>query len=83
MAANAARPIPPHNAEAEKVEDAYPLHNVIPSAEWKAINTSAFDEAVEYEDKRALLPNSNSTWVNHHLKSHEKQQDQKKKRDLL
>ncbi|KAJ3515004.1 hypothetical protein NLJ89_g2033 [Agrocybe chaxingu] len=35
--------------------DVYPLHNIIPEAEWKALSVSAFDVAETDKDKIALL----------------------------
>ncbi|KAH9989553.1 RNA polymerase I associated factor, A49-like protein [Russula vinacea] len=37
--ANAARLIPTYNADAERPEDIYPLHNIIPEPEWAALDS--------------------------------------------
>jgi DNA-directed RNA polymerase I subunit RPA49 len=61
------RLIPPYNPYAEVPDDAYPLHNIIPEAEWKALSTSAFTAANSNRERVALLPYSRSNWINQHL----------------
>ncbi|KIM90013.1 hypothetical protein PILCRDRAFT_812811 [Piloderma croceum F 1598] len=61
------RLIPTHNPDAEVPGDVYPLHNIIPEAEWKALSTSAFTAAASNKECIALLPYSRSTWINQHL----------------
>ena len=48
--------------------DVYPLHNIIPDAEWKAIPVSAFDTAQSHQERVQLLPYRKSDWIHHHLK---------------
>ncbi|KAH8823232.1 RNA polymerase I associated factor, A49-like protein [Flagelloscypha sp. PMI_526] len=81
--ADAARPVPPHNVEATRPEDVYPLYNVIPSAEWKAIKTVPYFQTESYQERLALLPHQSSNWVRMHLRMLDKQGDQKKQRDTL
>ncbi|KAF8259326.1 Rpa49 subunit specific to nuclear RNA polymerase I [Lactarius quietus] len=68
-AVNAARLIPAYNADAQKPEDVYPLHNIIPEQEWAALD-SVLREIRNQPDDRArirLLPNSRSNWLRQHL----------------
>jgi DNA-directed RNA polymerase I subunit RPA49 len=65
--ADSHRLIPPFNPYAEVPGDVYPLHNIIPEAEWKALSVSAFTSAASNRDRIALLPYSKSTWLNQHL----------------
>ncbi|KII90120.1 hypothetical protein PLICRDRAFT_40321 [Plicaturopsis crispa FD-325 SS-3] len=62
-----ARLIPAHNATADDPADVYPLHNIIPEVEWKALSISTFTSAPTDKDRLALLPFSRSKWVAHHL----------------
>ncbi|KAG6909159.1 hypothetical protein DXG01_001786 [Tephrocybe rancida] len=61
------RLIPPFDTSAVDPEDSYPLHNVIPEVEWKALSVSAFDQAESRNDRKALLPFRWSNWVNAHV----------------
>ena len=45
----------------------YPLHDIIPEAEWKALSVSALEETEGTKERAALLPFRWSTWVNAHL----------------
>ncbi|KAH6904495.1 Rpa49 subunit specific to nuclear RNA polymerase I [Coprinopsis sp. MPI-PUGE-AT-0042] len=62
------RLIPPFSATASLPDDIYPLHGIIPEAEWKALSISAFDAAQNEQERFALLPFRYSTWVKEHLK---------------
>ena len=66
---NAARLIPAHNADAQKPEDVYPLHNIIPDQEWTALDNLLHKLKNEPDDRaRArLLPNARSDWLRQHL----------------
>ncbi|KAF5314385.1 hypothetical protein D9619_011794 [Psilocybe cf. subviscida] len=63
------RLIPPFDATTTDPSEIYPLHDIIPEAEWKALPVSPFDAAETNGEKIALLPYRKSNWVNHHLKS--------------
>jgi DNA-directed RNA polymerase I subunit RPA49 len=65
--ADSNRLIPPHNGGAEDPADVYPLHGIIPEAEWKAVSISALTHAKDDREARALLPYRRSNWVNQHL----------------
>ncbi|KAJ7057983.1 Rpa49 subunit specific to nuclear RNA polymerase I [Mycena amicta] len=62
--ADISRPIPPFNAETTDLEEVYPLHGIIPEAEWKGLPVAAFYEAGSAGERRQLLPLRGSDWVN-------------------
>ncbi|KAF7297265.1 Rpa49 subunit specific to nuclear RNA polymerase I [Mycena indigotica] len=62
--ADNSRPIPPFNAETANQEEVYPLHGIIPEAEWKVLQVAPFYEAGTTTDRRQLLPLRSSDWVN-------------------
>ncbi|EGO02918.1 hypothetical protein SERLA73DRAFT_165847 [Serpula lacrymans var. lacrymans S7.3] len=66
--ADSARLIPPYNPDAFDAEGVYPLHNVIPEVEWRALSTSALIAANDDQNRVALLPYQRSSWVNQHLR---------------
>ncbi|THH26921.1 hypothetical protein EUX98_g7263 [Antrodiella citrinella] len=66
-AADENRLIPPHNLDAERPDDVYALHDVIPEAEWKALTVSALKHASSDKERRYMLPYSRSEWINQHL----------------
>lgn len=66
--ADANRLIPPFSATATESANIYPLHDIIPEAELKAISVSAFDEAQSHKERMALLPFSYSKWLQAHIK---------------
>jgi DNA-directed RNA polymerase I subunit RPA49 len=67
--ANAARLIPDYNANAERPEDIYPLHNIIPEPEWAALDSllHKLKNATDDRSRVRLLPNARSDWLRHHL----------------
>ncbi|KIJ61208.1 hypothetical protein HYDPIDRAFT_97072 [Hydnomerulius pinastri MD-312] len=65
--ANSTRLVPSFNADAEIPSEIYPLHNVIPEAEWKALSPTAILGASTSKERTALLPYQRSSWVNQHL----------------
>jgi DNA-directed RNA polymerase I subunit RPA49 len=67
--ANAARLIPAYNANAERPEDIYPLHNIIPEPEWAALDglLHKLKNATDDRSRVRLLPNARSDWLRHHL----------------
>lgn len=67
--ADNARLVPAHNADAIVPGDIYPLHNIIPEAEWEVLSSTPFLEANGSKEQRALLPSQRSKWVNQHLES--------------
>ncbi|CAA7262088.1 unnamed protein product [Cyclocybe aegerita] len=81
-AADKNRLIPPFSATATDPADIYPLHNIIPEAEWKALSVSAFDVAETDKDKIALLAYRKSTWINDRLKALVNTEGKTKKRNL-
>ena len=67
--ANATRLIPAFDADAQRPEDIYPLHNIIPEMEWAALD-SILPKLKNAADDRArvrLLPNARSDWLRQHL----------------
>ena len=68
-AADKNRLIPPFSADATDPAEVYPLHDIIPEAEWKALSISSFDAAQTDRERIALLPYRKSDWVNSHLKA--------------
>ncbi|KIY47633.1 RNA polymerase I associated factor, A49-like protein [Fistulina hepatica ATCC 64428] len=67
--ADANRLVPPFNMDAKEVGDIYPLHNVIPESEYKAISVSAFEDAKSAKDRVALLPSRRSEWCYHRIEN--------------
>ena len=66
---NAARLIPAYNADAERPEDIYPLHNIVPEPEWAALDglLSKLKSAADDRSRVRLLPNARSDWLRQHL----------------
>ena len=66
---NSARLIPVYNADAERPEDVYPLHNVIPEQEWAALDNLLHKLKNEPDDRARvrMLPNARSDWLRQHL----------------
>ena len=66
---NAARLIPAYDAEAQRPEDIYPLHNVIPELEWAALDSllPKLKNATDDRARARLLPNARSDWIRQHL----------------
>ncbi|TCD67122.1 DNA-directed RNA polymerase I subunit rpa49 [Steccherinum ochraceum] len=67
-AADEARPIPPYDADAERPDDVYALHDIIPESEFNAISVQAITKASSDKERQQLLPYSRSEWVNYHLR---------------
>jgi DNA-directed RNA polymerase I subunit RPA49 len=67
--ANAARLIPAYNADAERPEDIYPLHNIVPEPEWATLGSllSKLKNAADDRSRARLLPNARSDWLRQHL----------------
>ncbi|KAG6866334.1 hypothetical protein C0991_005801 [Blastosporella zonata] len=74
------RLIPTFDASAVDPEDSYPLHNIIPEVEWKALSISAFDQAAGEKERKALLPFGYSNWVNGHVNTTHADIDSPKRR---
>ncbi|KAF8901069.1 RNA polymerase I associated factor, A49-like protein [Gymnopilus junonius] len=68
-AADKNRLIPPFSADVTDPAEVYPLHDIIPEAEWKTLSISSFDAAQTHWERIALLPYQKSDWVNDHLKT--------------
>ena len=66
---NAARLIPAYDAEAQRPEDIYPLHNIIPELEWAALDSllPKLKNATDDRARARLLPNARSDWIRQHL----------------
>ncbi|KAF9228125.1 RNA polymerase I associated factor, A49-like protein [Gyrodon lividus] len=65
--ADSTRLVPAYNADAETPSEIYPLHNIIPDAEWNALSPTAMLAASTSRERTALLPYQRSSWVNRHL----------------
>lgn len=65
--ADSARLVPPYDPDAETPSEIYPLHNVIPEAEWKTLSPSAIIQASSSKERKALLTYQRSNWANQHL----------------
>ncbi|KAG1733711.1 Rpa49 subunit specific to nuclear RNA polymerase I [Suillus lakei] len=65
--ADSTRLIPQYDIDALNPSDIYPLHNVIPKPEWKALSISAYMDAGGSAERVALLPFKRSNWINDHL----------------
>ncbi|KAF8626021.1 hypothetical protein AX15_005111 [Amanita polypyramis BW_CC] len=61
------RLIPPYSATATEPEDIYPLHEIIPETEWKALSVSTLEQATSEKDRIILLPYRHSEWINGHV----------------
>ncbi|GBE87161.1 RNA polymerase I associated factor, A49-like protein [Sparassis latifolia] len=66
--ADSNRLIPPHDANAQRPDDVYAIHDIIPDNELNALSVSAFKAAETDLQRVALLPYSKSHWVNQHLR---------------
>ena len=66
---NAARLIPAYNTDAERPEDIYPLHSIVPEPEWAALDSllSTLKKAADDRSRERLLPNARSAWLQQHL----------------
>ncbi|PPQ90265.1 hypothetical protein CVT25_013090 [Psilocybe cyanescens] len=80
--ANKNRLIPPFSATATDPSEVYPLHDIIPEAEWKALSIASFDAAGDYSERIAMLPYKRSQWVNDHLRGFTEAIGKSKKRNL-
>ena len=65
--ADSSRLIPHHDPDALNPSDVYPLHNMIPKPEWKALSVFAYMAANSSTERVALLPYKRSNWINDHL----------------
>jgi DNA-directed RNA polymerase I subunit RPA49 len=67
--ANAARLIPAYNADAERPEDIYPLHHIIPEPEWATLDglLHKLKNATDDYSRARLLPNARSDWLRQNL----------------
>jgi len=66
--ANKSRLIPLFSFDAVDPADVYPLHNLIPEADWKAIPTSGFETAQSHQERVQLLAYRKSDWIHYHLR---------------
>ena len=62
-AADSSRLIPRYNEDAQRSEDVYALHDIIPDAEFNAIPVNSFKSATTSQERYALLPWDRSDWV--------------------
>ncbi|KAF8154095.1 RNA polymerase I associated factor, A49-like protein [Crassisporium funariophilum] len=81
-AADNNRLIPPFSATATEPAEVYPLHDIIPEAEWKSLSLSSFDAAQSDGERIAMLPFRKSIWVNDHLKATMEATGKTKKKNL-
>ncbi|KZT68077.1 RNA polymerase I associated factor, A49-like protein [Daedalea quercina L-15889] len=64
---NSNRLIPPHNPDAERPDDVYKLHDIIPETEFNALSVAPFRSAQNDRERKALLPFRHSNWINQHV----------------
>lgn len=76
------RLIPLFSPTATDPAEVYPLHNIIPEAEWKALSISPFDAAETHQDRVALLAHRRSDWISGHLRSLSDPQSKAQKKNL-
>ncbi len=70
--ANSTRLVPPFSDTATDPADVYPLHNIIPEVEWKALGPSispviALGTGSRAKERQAIFPFKHSSWVNAHI----------------
>ncbi|PSS37246.1 hypothetical protein PHLCEN_2v884 [Hermanssonia centrifuga] len=65
--ADSNRLIPTYDENAQRPEDVYKLHDIIPEVEFNALSITPFKVAVTMHERKALLPHSRSNWINQHL----------------
>ena len=80
--ANQNRLIPPFSESATDPADIYPLYDIIPKAELKALSISQFDATKSQVERIAMLPYRKSTWVNDHLSTVAEATGKNKKKHL-
>ncbi|KAI0712757.1 RNA polymerase I associated factor, A49-like protein [Cerioporus squamosus] len=61
--ADSSRLIPPYNADAQRPQDVYALHDIIPEAEFNALPIGAIKSAKTHPERCKLLPFDRSDWV--------------------
>ncbi|KAH9837707.1 RNA polymerase I associated factor, A49-like protein [Rhodofomes roseus] len=66
-AADSNRLIPPHNPNADRPDNVYALHDIIPETEFNALSVAPFRSATNVQERKALLPFRQSNWVNQHI----------------
>lgn len=66
-AANINRLIPEYDAAATTPDRIYPLHNIVPRAEWKVLPADSFEGTENDKDRKGLLYFEWSSWLNGHL----------------
>ncbi|KIK65044.1 hypothetical protein GYMLUDRAFT_39451 [Collybiopsis luxurians FD-317 M1] len=66
--ADSTRLIPPFSATATEPGDVYPLNEIIPDAEFKALNATPVEENLKSNNPASMLPFKYCKWVNNHLK---------------
>ena len=76
------RLIPPFSESATDPADIYPLNDIIPEAELKALSISRFEATESQKERIAMLPYRKSTWVNDHLSTLAEATGKKRKNNL-
>lgn len=76
------RLIPPFSETATDPADIYPLHDIIPEAEWKVLSISQFDAAKSQKERVDMLPYRKSTWINDHLSTMAEATGKSRKKNL-
>ncbi|KAI0070971.1 RNA polymerase I associated factor A49-like protein [Panus rudis PR-1116 ss-1] len=64
---DASRLVPPYDASAQHPKDAYPLHGIIPEAEFNALSVTALKNASSTEERMQALPFNRSQWIKSRL----------------
>ncbi|THG94133.1 hypothetical protein EW026_g7279 [Hermanssonia centrifuga] len=65
--ADSNRLIPTYDENAQRPEDVYKLHDIIPEVEFNALSITPLKAAATMHERKALLPHSRSNWINQHL----------------
>ncbi|EKM52686.1 uncharacterized protein PHACADRAFT_261280 [Phanerochaete carnosa HHB-10118-sp] len=66
-AADSSRLIPPYNADAQRPDDVYKLHDIIPEAEFNAVQINNLKGMSSNNERVTALPYTRSNWVNQHM----------------
>ncbi|KAH7872667.1 Rpa49 subunit specific to nuclear RNA polymerase I [Lentinula edodes] len=78
--ADSSRLVPPFSATATEPGDIYPLNDIIPDAEMKALNILPIEQNLKHNDHVGMLFWKHCKWVNDHLKRVGQEEEKRKAR---